>query len=274
MEEQIAKTKANLLQKIDSLEVSSERKEMMRQVLDALFIAPRGRLYLQDENDSTNQYRFKKFITLRRREDTVDGKEADFDFCIGNRMENIATGFCEQKQFEFLSLSEIEAMINQSKDRMMNEINNAHYYNNAQAFDAGLSQAKQQSKTAYEMYLDNMKERINDISGATQAQRARVLDVIDTLAKSQTGKIKTKDEEGFTEYLVLNKDSKNYGIHASSRYYDTYSGATIGRDITTLAAKGLVKYCEENKVSIDKGLAKLKLENSKEDKQKEDGPEI
>lgn len=90
MNQEINKIKSRLESQINSLNVPAGQKDRMQRSLEAIFMAPNGRLYLQRNPD------FQSYITIAK-----DNFTNGYDLCLVRRMINEQSGAIEGKESQF-----------------------------------------------------------------------------------------------------------------------------------------------------------------------------
>lgn len=243
MNEQMTKIKARLENQIENANLQVDPKDRMKRILDAIFIAPNGRLYFERKPD------YQEYLTLARNQFS-----GDYDFTIAKKMINEQSGSIEGRDYEFPSLSQLSAIIEEHKDVMESEIVNAQ--NSVRAQEP--QNNEKSNKTPAEQYTENAKSIISAASNLPEYQKQRAYDVMNLLAEMPSAKIYVERGDNYSKAIALNQTKSGYGYHILTRMFDEYSGATLNRDDRPISAVSLVSYVNEHRVELDKEMKSIK----------------
>jgi len=232
---------------IEKMKITDEQKDRMKRSLNAIKESPRGRINLEKNED------FEKYLTIRREGIFSD---SPLEFCVVSRMIDYAGGTAGRK-YEFPTIYDMANIIEEYKDIVESGIVDAINYQRTEKGETKpLETSSETPKTPKEQCRENMEEAIRSLDKVPDYKKQRVLDVLQAISESGVGKVYAVLESGYSEAIGLRSDKGEFGYYQITRWFDEWSGATVGRNYREFGAKSLVEYVEKNRTTIDKELSK------------------
>jgi len=253
MNNQIIETQKRLEEQIDMLNISYDQKERMKKALQGIILSPNGRLYFEKNTV------FQRYLTLRKENLEPFG---NYNFCIVSTVLDEYSALNKETNYDFPSLSLLAEIMENHKDIIDSEIVNAENHQRIQKKEQQIrTQQPVSQQSPSELFKENMKSCIDALDNIPGYKKQRVLDVLDAISSSITGKIYSVRNHNYSEAIGLRKDNNGLGYFIITKIVDEYSGSTLSSSYEPIAARGLIEYVESNRITIDKELKKIKEKN-------------
>lgn len=230
---------------IDASKLDDDKKEYMKRIVDGIFKAPKGRLYIQ------NDPAFQKYMTFRKRN---NDPECEYTYSVVSVMKNPDTGFTEGRMYEFPGLLGFATIADENRDLLESELINSQNNQRIKDGNANYPEPKIENETPERILRRQTKESISKMQTVPDYKKQRVYDVLDVL--DSVGKIRVIDEDSFIEHIAIKSERGVYGYYLVQKMVDAFSGTTQGRRYIPLGTKSLVAYVEEHRDVLDKAVKK------------------
>ena len=112
-------------------------------------------------------------------------------------------------------------------------------------------------KTPQEDFKDIIVATIENLPNVPEHKKQRAIDVLEAIAVSPQSKLLSKKEDGYSEAIALRGSGREFRYYVVKRMSD-FSGSTQGRDYEPLGAKSLLEYIDENRITIDKEIQRMR----------------
>lgn len=225
---------------IDSSRLDDAQKEYMMRIVDGIFKAPKGRLYIQKYPD------FQKYMTFRKRN---NDPENEYTYSLVSVMKNPDTGFTEGRIYEFLDILGFAAIAIENRNALESELVNSQNNQRIKEGNENYPEPKIENETPERRLRREIKEAISNMQNVPEYKKQRVYDVLDAL--DSTSRIKVVDEDSYVEYIAIKSERGVYGYYIVQKMVDVFSGVTQGRRYIPLGTKSLIAYVEEHRNVLD-----------------------
>ena len=246
MGENVLGAQKRLEEQIDGIKISNDQKDKMKRILKGIVESQRGRLFTKKTDE------FEEYLTLRQNEDSK------YELCVIERMINRYSGATEARNKKPMSLFEVAEYIKENEGVLESEVVNAeNYQRRLQAQEQPVVIKEDKLKTPQEDFKDIIIATIENLPNVPEHKKQRAIDVLETIAVSPQNKLLSKKEDGYSESIALRGGGREFRYYVVKRMSD-FSGTTQGREYEPLGAKSLLEYIDQNRITIDKEIQKMR----------------
>lgn len=160
------------------------------------------------------------------------------------------------QKVNFRGLLGISSIIEENRDIIESEIINAQ--NNKRAQEPTNQENSSTEKTPIEKYTESAKQAIAENKNIPDYQKQRAYDIMDLLAEMPVSRIFSERGNNYSTAITLQENRMGFGYKINTKYFDEYSGTTMGRDSTPISAVSLAKYINEHRIELDKEVKKIR----------------
>lgn len=226
---------------IDSTKLGNKDKEFLKEILMGVLTSQRGRLYSMQEPT------YSEYITLR---EPFDEEDPLYKLCIVAK----TTGVIDGRSYNFPSIQRLAEYANEHRDMLESELVNAENHQRRKNPD---EEEKKVPTTPVEKYTQDMIDFVEAMPDTLDYKKQRAIDVLRAIEENPQHRFYTKKQDSSTEAIVLQPDQLGLSYYVTQRMFD-YSGSTIGRNKTRLGIKNLVEYIDDNRITIDKEMKRIR----------------
>ena len=246
MGENVLGAQKRLEEQIDKIKISNDQKNKMKRILKGIVESQRGRLFTKKTDE------FEEYLTLRQNEDSR------YELCVIERMINKYSGATEGRNKRPMSLFEVAEYIQENEGVLESEVvNSENYQRRIQAKEQPTVVKDDKPKTPQEDFKDIIVATIENLPNVPEHKKQRAIDVLEAIAVSPQSRLYSKKEDGYTEAIALRGSGREFRYYVVKRMSD-FSGSTQGREYEPLGAKSLLEYVDQNRITIDKEIQKMR----------------
>lgn len=234
MERQLQIKLLDVNKEIEELKIAQHLKSLLYRIEKCIIASPNGRVY------SINKKDYQEYICFKIPASKQDEK---MKFCISKRMIE-HSGATAGRENQFPSYDELVEYIKKHQQSLESELTALEY----QIAEQNATTKKSTSQSLLEV----IKEKVSKLPGSN-AQKARVYKVLDTLELDDNKKIYTAREDSYDEFISV----INGYLTVTQKIYN-YAGSPESKNVYILKSNKLIEYVEGHKEIIDKELTSPK----------------